>query len=141
MINEQKLSTGNVNECIFNFSFIIKKMLLLLFYLIHPNFFLVGKAFCVSNNYYELNSLFSLVVNFRIFSIIVFLVEISRFYGLRVSRVLDIYAVKDKFSLTFTTKCLFKQNGLKTPVILLVLGLIMMTFIGISIQRVVGDLE
>ena len=57
------------------------------------------------------------------------------------SRVLDIYAVKGKFSLSFAMKCLFKHNGLKTPVILLILGLTTLSFIAISLQKTAGKVS
>lgn len=107
-----------------------------MFYLVHPNYFFFQKNIIIDEFPYDINTLASIVVNFRIFSIIVFLIEISRFYGLRVSRVLDIYAIKDKFSLRFAIKCLFKQNGLKTVLLLLVIGLVILSFLSVNIHRI-----
>ena len=51
----------------------------------------------------------------------------------------DIYAVKDKFSRIFAIKALFRHSGLKIPVIMLVLGLIIVSFIGVNLSRIHGE--
>lgn len=48
----------------------------------------------IRGHLYEVNTLFEVVVIFRIYSVVVFFIKTTRFYGLRVARVLDIYAVK-----------------------------------------------
>jgi hypothetical protein len=113
----------------FSLSNSLKLVISITFYLAHPNLFLTGVGYHFFGHFYELNSVLKMIVVLRIFSIVVFFIECTRYYGIRVSRVLDIYAVKDKRNIGFAIKCLFKQNGLKTPVFMLVFGLTIITFL------------
>lgn len=63
----------------------------------------------------------------------------SRFHGLRVLRVLDVFAVKDYMSIGYAIKCIFKLNGLLTSLIMLCAGVLLICFIDLNFKRAIGN--
>lgn len=57
----------------------------------------------------SLNKLLSCIVYLRIIMILAFLLKLTRFYGLRVKRMLDLYVGEQKdFDIFFSVKCFLK---------------------------------
>ncbi len=63
----------------------------------------------------------------------------TRFYGLRVARVREIYALKERFSFGFAIKCLFRQNSFRPPLFMLIFGLALISFIYIQLKKAMGE--
>jgi hypothetical protein len=113
----------------------------LFFNLTHPNQILSDITITIDGYPYKLNSILEFIVILRIFSIVYFLIQVTRFYGLRVSRVLEIYALKNRFNIGYAIKCLFKQSSFKTPIFMLIFGLMVISFIDINLSEINGNKE
>jgi hypothetical protein len=63
----------------------------------------------------------------------------SKFYGSRVARVLNIYAVKDGLSLGYVVRCFFKTQGPKMPLLTLILSLVLIPSMTLAFQGALGE--
>ena len=63
----------------------------------------------------------------------------SRFHGLRVQRVLDVFAVKDYMTIGYAIKCIFKRNGILTSFVMLCAGVLIICFIDLNFERAIGN--
>ncbi len=68
--------------------------------------------------------------------ILILLVRLTRFYGLRVNRVLSLYiGDKANYGLLYSIKCYLKYIGLKAPFIIYGVIFCIVPFILIAVQR------
>lgn len=114
------------------------KIIVSLYYLIHPNQLTQGVSITTIDMSFQVNSLLTMAVLLRIISIVHFGIMNSRFYGSRVARVLTIFAVKDRLSLIYAMKCFFKVNGLKIPLFLLIICLTLIPFMRVAFESIQG---
>lgn len=115
---------------------LVWKIIVSFYYLIHPNQLAQGVLINAIDMSFQVNSLLTMAVLLRIISIVHFVIINSRFYGARVARVLTIYAVKDRLSITYAIKCFFKANGLKIPLFLLMICLTLIPFMRIAFESI-----
>lgn len=107
--------------------FLVKILYETVFYFIHPFSFTKDFILEFTHPPIHLNKILACIVYIRFIIILLFFLKISRFYGLRVNRVLNLYVGDKKdFGILYTIKCYLKENGLKSPFI--IYGTIMAIF-------------
>lgn len=130
IFNEQKF-----HRSIYGETFSSKKQTIVsgivvgVFYLMHPLTINSEIILTVDLLSVPLNSILTGAVTLRIIFILHFLVVSSRFYGARAARVLEIYAAKEKLSVGYAIRCIYKTKTLKVPFFLLLVILSLVPFL------------
>ena len=73
------------------------------------------------------NDLLCIVMLMKGWILVILAIKCTRFYGSRVARVLEIYAVKNRVGLRYPLKSIFKVHGLKLPFAFLVFSVFLLT--------------
>lgn len=75
----------------------------------------------------RVNDLLCIVMLMKGWILIILAIKCTRFYGSRVARVLEIYAVKNRVGLRYSLKSIFKVHGLRLPFAILVFSVFLLT--------------
>lgn len=97
------------------------------FNLLHPCLVTEGSSVEVGGSSLKVNDILCIVMLMKGWILVILAIKCTRFYGSRVARVLDIYAVKDKVGLKYSLKSIFKVHRLRLPFAILIFSVFLLT--------------
>lgn len=97
------------------------------FNILHPCSLAEAWSIEASNFSLRVNDLLCIAMLMKGWILVIFAIKCTRFYGSRVARVLEIYAVKNRAGLRYPLKSIFMVHGLRLPFAFLLFSVFLLT--------------